>query len=97
MDLQKYTMPVHGPTCASMNTNLFTQHWKYYLIASCTLGLAPFSPEPHIWGKLKWIAGGAHDMQAMDWFDVLLHGTPWVLLLSSLILMAVERFTAKSR
>lgn len=43
------------------------------------MGLAPFMPEPHIWGKLKWIAGGAVGMQPMDYFDTVLHGTPWVL------------------
>ena len=50
------------------------------LVASFTLGLMPFNSEPHIWGKLKWIAGGAQGMQATDWLDTLLHGTPWVLL-----------------
>ena len=39
------------------------------LMASFTLGLAPFVPEPHLWGKLRWVAGGAHGMQAMDWWD----------------------------
>ena len=39
---------------------------RFALIASLTLGLAPFSPEPHIWGKLKWILGGANGMQLMD-------------------------------
>lgn len=62
---------------------------RLWLLASLTLGLAPFAPEPHIWGKLKWIAtGGAFNgdqpMQFMDWFDVVLHGTPWVMLLISL-------------
>ena len=28
------------------------------LIASLTLGLAPFVPEPHIWEKLKMLAAG---------------------------------------
>lgn len=52
------------------------------IIMMClTLGLAPFVPEPHIWGKLKWIAGGAVGMKPMDWFDVVLHGTPWILLI----------------
>jgi hypothetical protein len=46
-----------------------------------TLGLAPFSPEPHIVGKLKWIAGGANGMTLMDWFDTLLHGVPWIALI----------------
>lgn len=52
------------------------------LIALClTLGLAPFSPEPHIVGKLKWIFGGAEGMILMDWFDTALHGAPWVALI----------------
>ncbi len=48
------------------------------LLASLTLGLAPFVPEPHIWGKLKWLLGGAVGMQAMDYLDLLMHGAPWV-------------------
>jgi hypothetical protein len=55
------------------------------IIASLTLGLAPFFPEPHLWGKLKWVFGGAEGMQFMDWFDVVLHGTPWLFLILSLI------------
>ncbi len=55
--------------------------YKIVILLCLTLGLAPFVPEPHIWGKLKWIAGGAAGMQLMDWFDVLLHGTPWILLI----------------
>lgn len=46
-----------------------------------TLGLAPFYPEPHLFGKLKWIFGGATGMQPKDWFDVVLHGAPWVYLI----------------
>lgn len=55
--------------------------WKIIIVMCLTLGLAPFAPEPHIWGKLKWIAGGANGMQLMDYFDTLLHGTPWLLLI----------------
>ncbi|UTD15356.1 hypothetical protein HER15_07710 [Tenacibaculum mesophilum] len=66
------------------------KNWKLFLIASLTLGLAPFRP-PHIVGKLQWIAGGnafsgEHAMQFMDWFDVFLHGTPWLLLIVSTLL-----------
>ena len=51
------------------------------VIALClTLGLAPYLPEPHIWGKLRWVAGGAHGMGPMDWFDLVFHGLPWLLL-----------------
>lgn len=55
-----------------------------FVVGALTLGLAPFVPEPHIWGKLKWVAGGANGMKAMDWFDLMFHGLPWILLLISL-------------
>jgi len=58
---------------------------RLWLIASLTLGLAPFIPEPHILGKLKWLFGGAEGMQFMDWFDLLLHGIPWLFLIISLL------------
>ena len=45
------------------------------------LGLAPFFPEPHLWGKLRWVAGGAVGMGTMDWLDLLWHGAPWILLI----------------
>ena len=37
--------------------NQLKNNWKLFLIASLTLGLAPFNP-PHIWGKIEWILGG---------------------------------------
>lgn len=58
----------------------YFQNIQFWALASLTLGLAPFVPEPHIWGKIKWIAGGTNGMQFMDWFDTVLHGTPWVML-----------------
>lgn len=50
-------------------------------MASLTLGLAPFVPEPHLVGKLRWVAGGAVGMAPMDWFDLVMHGAPvaWLL------------------
>ena len=52
-------------------------------LASLTLGLAPFTPEPHVVGKLRWVLGGAHGMAGADWFDLALHGAPWVWLLAT--------------
>ena len=60
--------------------------WKFILLACLSLGLAPFYPEPHILGKLRWGAGGAVGMQAMDWFDLIWHGLPWLLLLRWVLL-----------
>ena len=60
------------------------ENWVLFAVASCTLGLAPFVPEPHIWDKLKRIFLGTQSMAFIDWVDVLLHGTPWVLLFISI-------------
>ncbi|MDA0773814.1 MAG: hypothetical protein O2914_03580 [Bacteroidetes bacterium] len=51
------------------------------LLFCLTLGLAPYTPEPHILGKVRWLLGGANGMQALDWFDLLMHGFPWLYLL----------------
>ena len=71
-----------------LNTSL-----TFAAMLSLTLGLAPFFPEPHILGKLKWVAGGAVGMQPMDYFDLLLHGTPWLLLISVLSFKIYEKFS----
>jgi hypothetical protein len=56
------------------------------LVVLClTLGLAPFTPEPHLWEKLKMLAVGEL-AQPIDVFDLLLHGTPWLLLMIKLLL-----------
>lgn len=72
-----------------MNKNPLSD-WRIIIIACLTLGLAPFAPEPHIWGKLKWVMGGAVGMQPMDWFDLLLHGLPFLLLLRLVILKILK-------
>jgi len=73
------------------------ENTKLLLLFSLGLGLAPFLPEPHIWGKIKWIAGGALGMQAVDWFDFFLHGTPWMLLIISLSLKLKQRLSSSSQ
>jgi hypothetical protein len=67
----------------------FLDSWKAIVLFCVIPGLAPFVPEPHIWGKLKWIAGGAVGMGAIDWVDTLFHGLPWVLLIRLIIVKLV--------
>ena len=55
------------------------------VIIALTLGLAPFVPEPHIWEKLKMLVAGTLT-RPIDIFDMLMHGTPWVLLILKLTL-----------
>ncbi len=73
-----------------MDRDQIINSWlRLSFVASLTLGLAPFVPEPHIIGKVRWVWGGAVGMQPMDWFDFFLHGTPWFLL----IIFGVARIT----
>lgn len=65
------------------------------LIATLTLGLAPFVPEPHFFGKVKWLMGGAHGMKPMDWFDLVMHGAPWVWLLVELLRTLFKKVKSK--
>lgn len=49
------------------------------VMVSLTLGLAPFVPEPHIVEKLRMLASGTLS-KPIDILDLLMHGTPWLLL-----------------
>ena len=60
------------------------------LLLALTLGLAPFLPEPHLWEKLKMLAGGTLT-RPIDIFDLALHGLPWVVLLAKVARMALAR------
>lgn len=66
-------------------------NYKLVLLACLTLGLAPFFPEPHLWGKIKWIMGGAKGMDPQDWFDVAMHGFPFLLLLRIILVRAFQK------
>ncbi|WP_428622754.1 RND transporter [Sedimenticola sp.] len=53
------------------------------LLACLLLGLAPFTPEPHVWQKLKMLVDGTL-VRPLDIFDLVLHGAPFVVLLLKL-------------
>ncbi|MGB0166850.1 MAG: hypothetical protein ACPF8V_08360 [Luteibaculum sp.] len=57
------------------------------VVFTLTLGMAPFFPEPHFFGKVSWLLGGAKGMKLMDYFDLLLHGFPWIWLLTEIFLI----------
>ena len=64
---------------------------RLILILCLTLGLAPYFPEPHIWGKIKWILGGGVGMKPMDYFDFLFNGAPFFLLIRYVVLSGVKK------
>jgi len=60
------------------------------LVIALTLGLAPFTPEPHILEKLRMLVAGELT-RPLDWFDLVLHGAPWLILLAKILRMASNR------
>ena len=52
-------------------------------LISLMLGLAPFVPEPHLFEKVKMLLAG-NLVKPIDIFDLLMHGTPVVLLVLKL-------------
>ena len=45
-------------------SNIFQENsFTAPLILSLTIGLAPFFPEPHLFGKIRWFLGGGVNME----------------------------------
>lgn len=66
------------------------------VLACLTLGLAPFVPEPHIIGKIKWVIGGAEGMETMDRLDLAMHGAPWIYLMVAVVI-PIRKAVMKTR
>ena len=60
--------------------------WSLVILACLTLGLAPFFP-PHIWEKLQMLFSGTLT-KPLDWFDLLMHGAPWIVLVLKAVISA---------
>jgi hypothetical protein len=63
--------------------------WGLLILACLTLGLAPFAP-PHIWEKLQMLLK-SQLVRPIDWFDLVLHGTPWVLLILKAVVSLLQK------
>jgi len=71
-----------------MNVRDRARRLLFPLAATLTLGLAPFSPMPHFFEKLSWIATG-RPLAPIDVFDLLMHGAPWAWLVVELLFFFV--------
>ena len=56
------------------------------VIVCLFLGLAPFVPEPHLWEKLKMLSAGTL-VKPLDIFDLLMHSSPFAVLILKLLRM----------
>jgi hypothetical protein len=60
------------------------------LVVIClTLGLAPFTPEPHLLEKLRMLTAGEL-VRPIDISDLVMHGAPWVLLILKLYFVTTK-------
>lgn len=59
--------------------------WLMPIIGSLTLGLAPFTPQPHLFEKLQMLANGELT-KTVDIFDMLMHGAFPLLLLVKVVI-----------
>jgi hypothetical protein len=62
--------------------------WSVLLVLCLTVGLAPFRP-PHIVTKLGMLFEGRLT-RGIDWFDLVLHATPWLLLVAKAVVTAAR-------
>ncbi|MGD9808807.1 MAG: hypothetical protein AB7E76_10340 [Deferribacterales bacterium] len=54
--------------------------YRYLILFSIVLGLAPFVPEPHLTEKINMLIDGTLT-RPIDIFDLVMHSTPIVLLI----------------
>ena len=59
--------------------------WSVVVIACASLGLAPFVPVPHFAEKMGMLLRGQL-VRPIDWFDLVLHGSPWAILVGKAVL-----------
>ncbi len=64
--------------------------WPLAIVACLTLGLAPFAP-PHVWEKLRMLSRGEL-VRLIDWLDLLMHGTPWLVLFAKVTAAAWRKW-----
>lgn len=53
--------------------------WSMLLIVGGMLALAPFTPEPHLFEKIRMLIQG-NLVKPIDIFDLLMHGSPLLLI-----------------
>ncbi len=64
------------------------------ILALMFLGFSPIS-EPHLFGKVNWLLGGAIGMKAIDWFDLFMHGGSLIISIVLLIKLVIGALKKK--
>ena len=62
--------------------------WSVIILFCLTLDLLLF-PIPQVWEKLKMFSSGTL-VRPIDWFDLIMHAAPWILVLNKIVLTMKE-------
>ncbi|EIJ42698.1 hypothetical protein BegalDRAFT_1824 [Beggiatoa alba B18LD] len=65
--------------------------WFFIIFFCLTLGLAPFTPQPHLFEKLTMLWQGTLS-RPIDIFDLFLHATPFLLAFLKLYILWFMKF-----
>lgn len=63
--------------------------WTILILGSLTLGLAPFSPQPHLFEKIGMLVNGELS-RGIDIFDLFFHGLFPLLLVAKVGLFLID-------
>lgn len=69
--------------------------WRWLILGSLTLGLAPFTPQPHLLEKLALLFAGEL-VRWIDVFDLFMHAAFPALLIAKLLVGLATRNGAKA-
>ena len=70
-------------------------NWAVVLVLCATLGFAPYFPEPHLFNRYRWWYYGGAGMMPVDYMDLLMHASPFFMLLRLMVLAVWKYFTQK--
>jgi hypothetical protein len=72
-------------------------NWWVVLILCATLGLSPYQPEPHLVDRFRWAYYGGEGMHLLDYIDLLMHASPFVLLLRLVVLIVYAKLVPQKQ
>lgn len=61
------------------------------LLVCITLGLTPYTPEPHLVTRIRTIMEDPSCMELLQWFDFIMHLLPWMFFLYYTIKFSYSR------
>ncbi len=65
-------------------------NFTYLILLAIVMAVLPFGEQPHLWQKLMLLKQG-YLHQALDWFDLMMHGAPLVVVIVLFVVRLLRR------